>query len=527
MRIIEKIKFLPFYPFFFTLYPLLALTGSNISEITISAVWRLLIFMLLGVFITTILFFFLIRDWHRVAITISVLALLFFTYGHLYSYLKTVEISGFVLGRHRQLLPLWTGLGVLGCWWSIRTLRNPRAVAPTLNLISAFLLVYPLFQTVSYVTHDYQIRRATANRFEQTVYTELPLGYAPDIYYIILDAYGRADTLQNLFGYENSAFLDFLEAKGFYVADCAQSNYSQTILSLSSSLNLNYIDKFAPDLEKDDSDPAPLIVAGQYNSTRKMLESMGYHTVSLSTKFPVSEWKDAQYYLEPPVSGMTDFELMFAQTTVWRASMDFIKQPPEKRFANWDRRRTLFLLEQLSSNVIDLPSPKFVFAHFIIPHRPFVFGPNGEEMDSKFYQPGKMGFDIFSEGYINQVKFINKNIEQVINRILETSSKPPIIIIQGDHGPDFWSVKITEETPAEESWDFQSHRMYILNAYYFPGDSSGLYENISPVNTFRLIFNKYFGKKYEMLEDISRYSSHARPYDYSVVAPMCSEVLQR
>jgi hypothetical protein len=89
---------------------------------------------------------------------------------------------------------------------------------------------------VSYVAHDYQIRRAMANSFEQTVYAELPLGYAPDIYYIILDAYGRADTLQSLFDYDNSEFLDFLEAKGFYVADCAQSNYSQTILSLSSSL---------------------------------------------------------------------------------------------------------------------------------------------------------------------------------------------------------------------------------------------------------------------------------------------------
>jgi hypothetical protein len=100
MRIIKKIRFLPFYPFFFSLYPLLALTGSNISEITISAIWRLLIFLISSVFVTAILFFFLLRDWHRVALTLSILVLLFFTYGHLYSYLKTVEISGFVLGRH-------------------------------------------------------------------------------------------------------------------------------------------------------------------------------------------------------------------------------------------------------------------------------------------------------------------------------------------------------------------------------------------------------------------------------------------
>jgi hypothetical protein len=469
------------------------------------------------------LLFLLLHDWHRAAITTSVLIIFFFTYGHLYSYLKTVEISGLILGRHRQLLPLWTGLGALACWWSIRRLRNPLTLAPTLNLISILLLIYPLFQTVSSVARDYQIRRAISARLEQTVYSDLPLGYAPDIYYIILDAYGRADTLQNLFGYDNSDFLDSLKTKGFYVADCAQSNYSQTILSLSSSLNLNYIDALASDLDENSSDRASLMLSGQYSSTRKMLESMGYNTVSFSTNFLISEWKDAHYYLEPPSSGMNDFELMLAQTTAWRIPMDFIKQSPEKKFANSDRQRTLFLLEQLNNNVINIPGPKFVFAHFIIPHRPFVFGANGEEVDARFYQPGKMEFDTFSEGYINQVKFINKKMEEAVNLILETSSTQPIIIIQGDHGPDFWSVKTKDGNASDESWDFASNRMYILNAYYFPDNSSGLYRNITPVNTFRLIFNKYFGKNYELLEDISHYSHYGKPYDFSVIPLMCSE----
>jgi hypothetical protein len=517
-----KFKFALFYPFLLALYPLLALLEFNLSEVTIHVLWRPLFYTLASVFVVMVLFFFLLRDWHRAAIITSFLVLLFFTYGHVYGYLKTVEVSGFILGRHRQLLPLWVGLAGLGVWWSVKELRNPRALTPSLNLISFILLVYPLFQIGVHAVRDYQLRWNVSKNLEQTA-SDLPLGYAPDIYYIILDAYGRADTLQTVFGYDNSEFLNFLETKGFYVADCAQSNYSHTVLSLSSSLNLNYIDGFTSGLNKTTADRTQLVVAGQYSSTRKILESMGYSTVSFSTNFPVSEWKDAAYYLEPPSTGMNDFEVMFAQTTIWRTFMDFIKQPPEKKFANWERRRTLFLLEQLNNNVVNIPGPKFVFAHFIIPHRPYVFGENGEETEARFYQPGKMDYEVFLEGYTNQVKFINKSIQEVVNHILDNSANEPIIIIQGDHGPDFWSVRTSDETFEDKTWDVAAHRMRILNAYYFPDNPSGLYESITPVNTFRLVFNKYFGKNYEMLEDVSRFSHFGKPYDFSVIPPSCME----
>jgi hypothetical protein len=55
----------------------------------------------------------------------------------------------------------------------------------------------------------------------------------------------------------------------------------------------------------------------------------------------------------------------------------------------------------------------------------------------------------------------------------------------------------------------------ILNAYYLPGvDSSQLYDSISPVNTFRLIFNTYFGEDYELLDDRTYYSPYWQPYDF-------------
>lgn len=57
--------------------------------------------------------------------------------------------------------------------------------------------------------------------------------------------------------------------------------------------------------------------------------------------------------------------------------------------------------------------------------------------------------------------------------------------------------------------------MKILNAFYLPGvNTDVLYPNISPVNTFRLVFNLYFNTDLQLLADESFvYRRHWHPYD--------------
>jgi hypothetical protein len=64
-------------------------------------------------------------------------------------------------------------------------------------------------------------------------------------------------------------------------------------------------------------------------------------------------------------------------------------------------------------------------------------------------------------------------------------------------------------------------RMKILNVYYLPGVDEGLYATITPVNSFRVVFNHYFGQAYEMLDDISFYSAYDIPYNYTIVPNTC------
>jgi hypothetical protein len=281
----QKIQFAPLYPLFFAAYPVLALVGININEVEPIVLWRPLIVLVFAAIAFLILFGFLFQDSQRGALLLSILIFLFFTYGHAYAYLKQINIAGQVVGRHRYMLPLWVGVSLLAVWWVMRKLRSPRSFTPVLNLVSAFLLIYPSFQTASYVIQREQTEK-DALQAAQAKGAVLPLGYAPDIYYIILDAYGRADVLQEMFGYDNTPFLQTLTSRGFYIAECSQSNYGQTMLSLTSSLNLDYLDALTSSLTPDADTRAPLRALGQYNAARKFLASQGYNII-VATNFPV------------------------------------------------------------------------------------------------------------------------------------------------------------------------------------------------------------------------------------------------
>jgi hypothetical protein len=98
----------------------------------------------------------------------------------------------------------------------------------------------------------------------------------------------------------------------------------------------------------------------------------------------------------------------------------------------------------------------------------------------------------------------------MVDRILARSPRPPVIILQGDHGPASFS-----------SWDDATpgqlvDRMAILNACLIPSDSTGpaWYDSISPVNTFRLIFDRVFGQSLPLLPDRSWLSTAELPYRF-------------
>lgn len=116
--------------------------------------------------------------------------------------------------------------------------------------------------------------------------------------------------------------------------------------------------------------------------------------------------------------------------------------------------------------------PKFVFAHVVAPHPPFVFDANGNPVnpDYPYTLIDKMRIIMdtktYMESYVAQLQFINNQVIKTVDAILSNSQRPPVIIIQADHGPGlFTNLESSANTCLYE-------RYSILNAYYLPGMQS-------------------------------------------------------
>lgn len=492
----------PIHPFTFAVYPILALLAFNIAEVNISSGIRPLLLSVFMAGILVLILYGVFRDWQRAALVSTLILILFYAYGHVYILLKGVNIGGFYLFRHRTLIPLWIGLAVLLVWWLSRRSFGTETATYVLNLVGLFLLIFPVFQLTSFF-----LQNRSSQTQQNTSALNLHLGdNPPDIYYIILDGYGRADVLKNEYEYDNSDFLNGLRDLGFIVGECSQSNYAQTQLSLASSLNFNYIDALSDRFVPGSDDRTGLDEFIHHGAARQSLEKAGYQTVAFATGFLATELRDTDYFLSPEYSSgqLNEFESLLMETTLARLLQDSNRFGMQTAGSELFRERTLFALDKLDK-LSYVQGPKFVFIHLVIPHPPYVFGPTGGPVE-----PADVGTTKTQEGashYRDQVIYINSRMTEIVPKIIASSTTPPIIVIQGDHGPTVAS------SPRS--------RMSNLNAYFLPGADASIYPTITPVNTFRVIFNEYFGQNLELLDDVSLYSDYTDPFNFKVIQNTC------
>ena len=141
------------------------------------------------------------------------------------------------------------------------------------------------------------------------------------------------------------------------------------------------------------------------------------------------------------------------------------------------------------------------------PEEPFHFG------DPSLVVAGKIEPEDYRRRYVGALKYLNKRLMAVIDRILAESAVPPIIVLQGDHGPAS-TVKGTG-THYLPTPEFLAERFPILNAYHLPGGAAAqLYPEITPVNSFRLILNQYFDYDLPLLPDRSFFNTSPNFYDF-------------
>jgi hypothetical protein len=502
------------HPFLFAIVPVAMLLTQNLAQIKPGLGLRAVLVAAALAGILLVVLRMLIQEWQKAALITSLFLIFFFTYGHIYNTIKETEIAGFLIGRHRYLGPLFVALFLAGAWWIWRRLKDTARLTEALNIIGLVALVFPVFQIV---TFQLRLSSTTASPTDASPASRALAIYdgqeLPDIYYIILDAYTRDDVLENVFEYDNTPFLESLEEMGFYIGYCSLSNYAQTELSLASSLNFNHLEALDNRLTPNTSDRSPLWRLINNSAVRTTLEGLGYSTVAFETGYYWTQLDDADYYLTQnssalevmeAVGGVNGFEVMLLNTTGALAVTDGISKLPELvtesiNYPNQKiRDRLLYNFDKLDTISPEIEGPKFVFAHIVAPHEPFVFGPQGENVALE----GRDDEDDYIPAYRDQLNYVNIRTLDIVKNILRESNTPPIIIIQGDHG----AGPVTNE-----------ERMAILNAIHLPGGDEGLYSNISPVNNFRVIFNRFFGGELEMAEDASYYSIYDDPYNFTEV----------
>ncbi|TEB04614.1 Sulfatase [Pelotomaculum schinkii] len=478
---LKKVCFI--HPFLFSIFPALFLYSHNIKEASINQIFLPIIFSFTFTFFLFIILYLGIKDITKASLITSVFVVMFFTYGHLFDLLKTGDI--FI--QHRYLLPSTLLLWGYITYFIIIVKKHIflENLSNILVLISLSLVAVNIFTIVPY-------------EFKKSMFVTLDTDTGkvdnssttlPDVYYVILDEYASLNTIKNYYMYDNSQFAEYLVDNGFYVAEESRSKYTQTYKSIDSSLNMKYLDN-----EGD-------LITYQEISNNKVFEyfkKKGYKNIYIGNWYDLTRYKinaDYQYnyYIDSNSNYLDEFSVILINSTILKPFNYLFNNSYDS--SNMRRNAITFAFNKLKY-LPETNSPKFVFAHILCPHTPFVFDQNGGEVNEI-----NSNNWVDKQYYLNQYIYTTKQVEILVNELLTKSVKPPIIIIQSDHGPrpndslQEQGVDITKGIPEGEM-----HR--IFNAYYCPGiDKKIFYSTISPVNSFRLILKYYFGEDIGLLED--------------------------
>ena len=506
------------HPILVAIFPTLFLYAHNVKEMPANQILVPIAVSLGLALVLWLLFGLLFKNKAKAGLATTVVLFSFSTYGHFYGLLGRQDTS---VIRHEYLLSAALVAFGVGAYFIRRARGDFGTVTRVFNVAAAVIVAINAFTIVSYkvnmakaplpqqATSEYAVTWAadlspeTSSKVVSTPPSDLselstlasgesnpspspvesnvpsyPASEAaarektqtrPDIYLIVLDEYADPETMERLYGYDNSQFVTNLEEMGFFVARNSKMHNYLTARAVASILNMEYTDEGEP-LEVTSYRIA-------HNRVVNHLHSLGYKYVYFGQLYELCKEPPADLYINyyetlnhEPVS--FEFSKILWKTTMLSPLQESVARNYDAQYLRESFLLTLDRLGQVSA----LEGPKFVYAHIMAAHTPYVFGPDGEDVSGDATE---------KQAYFGQYVFTTKIIEEVVEQLLANSTHDPIIVVQSDHGPRW-------------SGDWKD----ILNAYHLPGDGRGLlYDNISPVNTFRIILNHYLDGSYALLED--------------------------
>jgi len=500
------------HPFLFAILPSLFLYSHNITFLSLNELLMPLVLSVVASVLLWMLLALLLRDGVRAALLCSLFWVWFFSSGPLYAPVR--QIMRLQPGESWLFLFVYCTVLFAGGAFLLLRKRGLPPLSSALNIMAAALVAWQLLHI-----GPYEVKRLVARRHAWRAATISRAGaVSPEtlvnIYYIVLDGYAREDILKEVYQYDNSDFIHYLTAKGFHVARNGKANYCQTMLSLASTLNLDYLGNLGLRLNPDSDDRQPLVGTIEHNRLFDFLRRHDYRIIAFPSGYSGAESHKFNAGIHRPglpvpnefresLLGLTPIPLIF---------------PAKSRLGVGRSRLTrgiLYTFDHLP-DATRLRPPVFVFAHILCPHPPFVFDRNGEDRSAGLLTADVSDGNHFSgtkdkyvRGYREQLLFVNRKMKAVLDKILEESKWPTVIIIQSDHGP---GSMLDWENPEKT---YMKERLGALIAYRLPGGGEeDAYDELSAVNIFRIVLNRCFGTRLELLPNESYYSTWSHPYRF-------------
>jgi hypothetical protein len=383
------------------------------------------------------------------------------------------------------------------------------------NAIAVVIVATPLARALAYQWENraaadaYDAEKAFAEMGELALISPSPATPLPDIYHFVFDRYTSETMLARHFGKDNRDIGNFLEDRGFYLARQSHSNYQKTGHSLASTFHLDYLDFLAEDGRVGTANWHPIYEMLDDHRVGRFLKAQGYDILQFG-----SWWVgtfNSSFADENRPHGFSEFAMLYLRRTILRPVFHALPDTALTMRLDWDNaqcQRVAPQVEEIKA-IGERDRPVYVFAHILVPHGPYNFAADGRCLTQA--QAAARGGQ---QGYLDQIDYANLIIRDVVETLQSDQRAPPVILIQADEGP--FPARDGRVPWQDATVDELGIKTGILNAYFFPdGDYRQLSQEITPVNSYRVLFNALFDTALPLLQDRTfAFPNDATLYDF-------------
>jgi hypothetical protein len=467
-------------PWLAAIYPAVFHYTNNARLVLLSSFFELCLFLAGIGSIIYILLTLLNRGKFAQSAAGALLILVFFhIYGFAFDGLRSIDL--FQIETY-TFMPLWIFVAIYLAWMMMRLdLKISMGICNISILILGVLIIFNLAKIIpveiekSKETLDVA-KAVSANN------TSIAEQQYPDIYYLMFDEAAGFEVARQYWQYgEVDQFVNFLERNQFYVAEESHAGSIQTLREIATRLNYKEY-------------PVGEGYFGTYNegivdnSVMKFLKAHGYTVIAYDERRLASPTvlplpADFLFYESPGTELssfllLDEYKILVLQNTLLRSllSQDTSSLPVRHR------DMILYTSENISST--QLPSPKFVYAHLMLPHVPFLFSEDGTITTSNRTEYTNW------QRYFENYKYFLRVAQEMVENILRATNGDAIIILQSDHG----ARNLRGKAYSGFLENYPNHyKTWIVNALYLPNcEDPPLSQDMDPINTFPLVFNCYF-----------------------------------